>query len=293
MNLQSIVKDVISASEEVAEFIATEGANFDLSRIEQKSSFNNLVSYVDKEAERRLAEALHKSFPKAGFITEEGTVEQSKQHEYNWIVDPLDGTTNFLHGLPIYSISIGLMQGNKTILGVVHHVVRKECFHAVEDDNAYCKRQDDPRLHDTYIEREPAGYRLSILQLRKERRLPGYNRTFLEKTHGIRRLGSAAIDLAYVACGRMEGFFEYNLNPWDVAAGSLIVQQAGGKAGSDFSGGDNFIFGRELCAANGQMHAEMLTTIKQNGNRSIIALTPISPRSALTLYLRAHHWDSR
>lgn len=263
MNLQSIVKDVISISEEVAEFIATEGANFDLSRIEQKSSFNNLVSYVDKEAERRLVEVLHKSFPKAGFITEEGTVEQSKQHEYNWIVDPLDGTTNFLHGLPIYSISIGLMHGNKTILGVVHHVVRKECFHAIADDNAYCNNKmirvsTAPTLNDSLL---ATGFPYSNSEKRDA--YMGIIQTFLERTHGIRRLGSAAIDLAYVACGRIEGFFEYNLNPWDVAAGTLIVQQAGGRV-TDFRGGDDFIFGRELCAANGHMHAEMLATIQKN-----------------------------
>jgi len=262
MNLQRIVKDVISMSEEVGEFIATEAANFDLSRIEQKNSFNNLVSYVDKEAERKLVEALHKSFPQAGFITEEGTVEQSKQHEFNWIVDPLDGTTNFLHGLPVYSISIGLMQGNKTILGVVYHVVRKECFYAVSDDNAYCNGK---QIHVSTA----ASLNESLLATG----FPYYNsekkdayldiiRTFLEKTHGIRRLGSAAIDLAYVACGRMEGFFEYNLNPWDVAAGTLIVQQAGGKV-TDFRGGNDFIFGRELCAANGLMHGEMLDTIRK------------------------------
>jgi 3'-phosphoadenosine 5'-phosphosulfate (PAPS) 3'-phosphatase len=105
MNLQQIVRDVISVNEEVGEFIRKEGENFDLSRIELKSSFNNLVSYVDKEAERKLVSALHKILPEAGFITEEGTVEQSKQHEYNWIIDPLDGTTNFLHGLPIFAIS--------------------------------------------------------------------------------------------------------------------------------------------------------------------------------------------
>lgn len=262
MNLQSIVKDVISVSEEVAEFIGKEGADFDLSRIEQKSSFNNLVSYVDKEAERRLVDALHKSFPQAGFITEEGTVEQSQQHEYNWIVDPLDGTTNFLHGLPIYSISIGLMHRSETILGVVYHVVRKECFHAVIDDNAYCNNKmirvsAVPALGESllatgfpYYNSEKKDAYLDII------------RTFLEKTHGIRRLGSAAIDLAYVACGRLEGFFEYNLNPWDVAAGTLIVQQAGGRV-TDFSGGSDFIFGRELCAANGLMHDEMLAVIQK------------------------------
>src|SRR4051812_30124477 len=128
MDLAGIERSVMDLCTEVGDFIEKEGAGFDLSRIEQKNSFNNLVSYVDKEAERRIVYTLHKIFPEAGFITEEETVEQSKQHKYNWIIDPLDGTTNFLHGLPIYAISIGLTRGPDTILGVVFHVVRKECF---------------------------------------------------------------------------------------------------------------------------------------------------------------------
>jgi myo-inositol-1(or 4)-monophosphatase len=261
MDLASIERDVIELCREVGEFIEKEGAGFDLSRIEQKNSFNNLVSYVDKEAERRLVYSLHKIFPEAGFITEEETVEQSKQHEFNWIIDPLDGTTNFLHGLPIYAISIGLTRGAQTILGAVHHVVRKECFHAIEGEPAFCnnkiiKVSSVPILTESllatgfpYYHSEKKEVYLDIIK------------DFLQKSHGIRRLGSAAIDLAYVACGRLEGFFEYNLNPWDVAAGTFIVQQAGGLV-TDFKGGDNFLFGGELCAANAKIHAEMLQHIK-------------------------------
>jgi myo-inositol-1(or 4)-monophosphatase len=261
MNLESIQQDVMSICEEVGEFIEKEGANFDLSRVEQKTSFNNLVSYVDKEAERKLVTALHKIFPQAGFITEEGTVEQSKQHEYNWIIDPLDGTTNFLHGLPIFSISIGLTRGNDTILGDVYHIIRKECFHAVEGGPAYCNDKiirvsAVPSLGESLLATgfpyHHSAKKDVYLDIIKE---------FLEKSHGIRRLGSAAIDLAYVACGRLEGFFEYNLNPWDVAAGTFIVQQAGGKV-TDFRGGNNFVFGGELCAGNNFVHSEMLELIQ-------------------------------
>ncbi|WP_079687031.1 inositol monophosphatase family protein [Ohtaekwangia koreensis] len=261
MNLESIQQDVMSICEEVGEFIEKEGANFDLSRVEQKTSFNNLVSYVDKEAERKLVTALHKIFPQAGFITEEGTVEQSKQHEYNWIIDPLDGTTNFLHGLPIFSISIGLTRGNDTILGDVYHIIRKECFHAVEGGPAYCNDKiirvsAVPSLGESLLATGFPYHHSTkkdvYLDIIKE---------FLEKSHGIRRLGSAAIDLAYVACGRLEGFFEYNLNPWDVAAGTFIVQQAGGKV-TDFRGGNNFVFGGELCAGNNFVHSEMLELIQ-------------------------------
>jgi myo-inositol-1(or 4)-monophosphatase len=261
MNLKEIQKSVREVCVEVGEFIYTEGANFDRSRIEQKTGFNNLVSYVDKEAERRLVKVLHAILPQAGFITEEGTVEQSKTKEYNWIIDPLDGTTNFLHGLPIYAISIGLSRGDKMVLGAIFHVVRKECFHAIENDDAYCNDQiirvsTIPTLNESLLATGFPYYHFDkgevYLDIIKE---------FLEHTHGIRRLGSAAIDLAYVAAGRLEGFFEYNLNPWDVAAGTLIVQQAGGKV-TDFKGGNNFVFGGELCAGNGNVQGEMLKLIK-------------------------------
>ena len=261
MDLQSIERNVMDLCLEVGKFIYKEGSDFDPSRIEKKNSFNNLVSYVDKEAERRLVYSLHKIFPDAGFITEEGTVAQSKQNEYNWIIDPLDGTTNFLHGLPIYAISIGLTRGDQTILGAVHHVVRKECFHAIEGSDAYCNDKiihvsTIPSLNESllatgfpYYHSEKKDMYMQIIQ------------DFLQKSHGIRRLGSAAIDLAYVACGRLEGFFEYNLNAWDVAAGAFIVQQAGGTV-TDFKGGKNFLFGGELCAANRHIHDEMLQHIK-------------------------------
>jgi len=261
MNLQAIEKSVIAVCEEVSAFIRKEGASFDLSNIEEKDGFNNLVSYVDKEAERMLVQVLRKALPEAGFITEEGTVEQSQNNEFNWIIDPLDGTTNFLHGLPIFAISIALTQGNKTILGVVYHVMRQECFHAIKGGPAYC---NDKVIHVSSIAKLNGSLLATgfpYYHFEKQDVYLDIIKQFLEKSHGIRRLGSAAIDLAYVACGRLEGFFEYNLNAWDVAAGTFIVQQAGGKV-TDFSGGDTFLFGRELCAANANMHGEMLGVIK-------------------------------
>src|SRR5689334_24630373 len=130
MNLQSINQEVVGLCRSVAKFIRKESENFDRAHIEQKEDFNNLVSYVDKEAEKKLVSTLQKILPQAGFITEEGTVEQSKTNKYNWIIDPLDGTTNFLHGLPVFAISIGLIHRQETILGVVHEIVHDESFHA-------------------------------------------------------------------------------------------------------------------------------------------------------------------
>lgn len=261
MNLNIIGKEVITVCEEVGDFIRTEGENFDLSRVEQKNSFNNLVSYVDKEAERRLVAALRKIFPEAGFITEEGTVEQSKQHEYNWIIDPLDGTTNFLHGLPIFAISVALAHHQEIIFGAVYHIMRKECFHAQAGGKAYCNDKEIRVSGVTTLNESLLATGFPYYHSEKKDIYLDIIKEFLENTHGIRRLGSAAIDLAYVACGRIEGFFEYNLNPWDVAAGALIVKQAGGKV-SDFKGGNNFIFGGEMCATNSAIHDEAVKLIR-------------------------------
>jgi myo-inositol-1(or 4)-monophosphatase len=255
MDLKKIQQEVIKISTEVAGFIQHECENFDLARIEEKGKFNNLVSYVDKEAEIKLVHVLKDLVPEAGFITEEGTVEQSlpagqagKPNEYDWIIDPLDGTTNFLHGLPIYAISIALVKKQQPILGVVYEVTRNECFHAIENSPAYCNDKIIRVSNSNTLSESLLATGFPYYKFEKMDAYLNIIKTYLDKTHGIRRLGSAAIDLAYVACGRLDGFFEYNLNPWDVAAGVFIVQQAGGSV-TDFKGGNNFLFGGELCCA--------------------------------------------
>ena len=260
MNLTQVEKQVIELCVEVGNFIRKENENFDRSKIEQKGSFSNLVSYVDKEAERRLVGALEKILPGSGFIGEEGT-ETKGTNEYQWIIDPLDGTTNFLHGLPIFAISIGLLRKDKTVLGIVYEVSHQECFHAIEGGQAYCNDKVISISPIKTLNESLLATGFPYYHTDKKENYLEIIRIFLEQTHGIRRLGSAAIDLAYVACGRMEGFFEYNLKPWDVAGGAFILQQAGGIV-TDFSGGDNYLFGGELCAA-GHVHAEMLKVIKE------------------------------
>lgn len=253
MDLVKIQKEVIELSLKCGEFIRQEAASFDYSKVEIKGK-NDLVSYVDKEVERRMVAALREIVPSAGFVTEEGTVEEDDR-ELKWVIDPLDGTTNFIHGLPIYSTSIALCQGKNVMVGVVYEVNRDECFAAAKGHGAYCNGKEikvstlqtmDTSLLATgfpYYNFERLEQYLAILN------------ELMKNTHGLRRMGSAAVDLAYVAMGRFEGYFEYNLNPWDVAAGALIVQEAGGVV-TDFSGGDNHVFGREIIAANG-IHQEL------------------------------------
>jgi myo-inositol-1(or 4)-monophosphatase len=262
MDLKNIERQLIDTCKEVSQFIRKEGSAFDRSRIEQKQGdFNNLVSYVDKEAEKKLVTALKKIFPAAGYITEEGTVEQSGQKEFNWIIDPLDGTTNFLHGLPLFAISVALVHQKQPVVGVVHNIIPDECFHAVKGGKAFCNDKEIRVTAIGHLRESLLATGFPYYHLDKSEVYLDIIKDFLAKTHGIRRLGSAAIDLAYVACGRLEGFFEYNLNPWDVAAGALIVQEAGGSV-TDFKGEDNYLFGGQMCASNTSIHAEMLGVIK-------------------------------
>ena len=260
MNLANLEKDTIDLCTEVSEFMRAELEGFDLSRIEQKGSSSNLVSYVDKESEKRLVNRLSKLLPGSGFLAEEGT-DVKGSNEYTWIIDPLDGTTNYLHSLPVFAISIGLQRKDKTILGIVYDVSNKHCYHAIEHGGAYCNEKQIHVSAISTLEESLLATGFPYYHSEKKDDYLEIIKLFLEKTHGIRRLGSAAMDLAYVASGKLEGFFEYDLKPWDVAGGTFIVQQAGGIV-TDFSGGNNFLFGGQLCAAN-RVHSEMLKVIQE------------------------------
>ena len=263
--LRDICQRVAALSVEAGKFIRQEAASFDKARIEYKG-LNDLVSYVDKETEKLLVKGLMDILPGAGFVTEEGTTKDLALAEnpdhLRWIIDPLDGTTNFIHQLPIYSVSIALMQEEEVVIGVVYEVNRDECFYAWQGGGAFCngspiRVSPAPTLADSllstgfpYYDFEQMNAYLGILN------------ELMRNTHGLRRMGSAAVDLAYVACGRFEGYFEYNLKPWDVAGGVLLVREAGGQVG-DFRGGPNYVFGGQLVAANG-CYAELLGVIQKH-----------------------------
>lgn len=220
-----------------------------------------MVSYVDKQAETMLVEALQPLWPDAGFIAEEGSGGK-RTSGYNWIIDPLDGTTNFIHGLPVFSVSIALMYQQDILFGAVYEINRDEFFHAIRHEGAWLNgtKIQVSSQKDFSQSLIATGFPYVIDDLEA---YLGLLRDFLSQTHGFRRMGSAAVDLSYVACGRFEGFYELNLNPWDVAAGALIVQEAGGTV-SDFHGDNNFIFGREIVASNTLLHQNLLQVIWQN-----------------------------
>lgn len=247
MDLQNITISIAELARKAGQFIREERSKISAEDIELKGKAS-LVTYVDKEAEKMIVARLREVLPEAGFITEEGTASESGE-EYKWIIDPLDGTTNFIHGIFPHSVSIALTQNNVPVAGVVYEIGQDELFSAWKDGGACLNDQpisvSKSSKHEDvllatgfpYYNFEKLNEYLKVLEF------------FMIETRGMRRMGSAAVDLAYVACGRFDGFFEHALHAWDVAAGVLLVQEAGGKV-TDFKGGDNYLFGEELISAN-------------------------------------------
>lgn len=232
----------------------------------ESKGLHNFVTYVDKEAEKHIVDKLQTLIPKAGFIAEENTVSH-KGEEYNWVIDPLDGTTNFIHGIPVFSISIALMQQQQIVAGVVYEPNREESFRAVRGGGAFLNGEPIRVSRETNLKESLIATGFPYYDYSRMAAFLELFRWCIKNTHGLRRLGSAAVDLAYVACGRFEAFYEYGLNAWDVAAGSLIVHEAGGKV-SDFSGGDDFLFGREIVAANNPLFNPFLEKVREAFIRS-------------------------
>ncbi|GAA4350789.1 inositol monophosphatase family protein [Hymenobacter saemangeumensis] len=253
--------DLAQLCRETAKFIRQEAASFDRGKVQQKG-VSDLVSYVDQETEKLLVAGLRRLLPEAGFITEEGTTGADTRAEYTWIIDPLDGTTNFVHGLPCYSISVALLHHSELVAGVVHEVAQDESFRAVRGGGAYCNER---RIHVSDVAELSGSLLATGFPYSKFDRLDAYLAVlgqFMQSTHGVRRVGSAAVDLAWVAAGRFEGFFEFNLNSYDVAAGLLLVREAGGHITQFLEDGDP-LFGREVVASNGRIHQAMQATIAE------------------------------
>ena len=227
--------------------------------IEEKER-NSLVSYVDRTAEEQLVKGLGAILPDATFLTEEGTVEQ-KESALQWIIDPLDGTTNFLHQVPLFSVSVALRQAGRIVVGLIYEVNRDECFYAWKGGGAYLNEQ--PIRVSPNANLSNALLATGFPYQNYERATPFFKvlQYFVKNARGMRRMGSAAVDLAYVACGRFDAYYEFGINAWDIAAGALLVQEAGGTV-TDYGGGDNYLFGREIIAASAALHPKILETVK-------------------------------
>lgn len=261
MNLEQLTKEVIDLSKEVGAFIREEAQSFKISDIEYKGH-SNLVSYVDKTAEEKIVKRLAELLPEAGFITEEETINKTGE-VYNWIVDPLDGTTNFIHGLPVFSVSIALEQNKELVLGVVYEINLDECFYAWKGGGAYVNEKPIKVSPHEELSKTLIATGFPYYNFEKENQYLSIVKELMQQCHGIRRMGSAAVDMAYVACGRFDAYFEYNINLYDIAAGAVIVREAGGMA-FNFSGKDEFFKSREIIASNGKIGEEMKRVIQKH-----------------------------
>ncbi len=259
MELSDICLSVCTLCKEVGRFLREQSHQLQASQIETKG-LHDLVSYVDKTSEQMIIKRLKELLPEAGFIAEESGNDMAET--YNWIIDPLDGTTNYVHHLPMFAISIALQKRDSVVLGVVYEVNNDECFYSWKGGKAYLNDNEIHVSEESDLDNSLIATGFPIHDFSK---LDGYMmvlETLIRDTLGVRRCGSAATDLAYVACGRYEGFFEYGLSPWDVAAGQFLVKQAGGKV-SAWDGSPNYVFGREIVAGNMKTHGVLSSRLAE------------------------------
>lgn len=256
VDLKAICIAVCDIARAAGNFMVNERKVFSLDKVETKGT-NDFVSYVDKKAEELIVKQLLPLIPEAGFITEEKTIDQNKDTEYTWVIDPLDGTTNYVHGLSPYAVSIALMHNNNPVVGVVYVAAEKECFYAWKGGGAYLNGEPlrtsaTKDIKDSIL---ITGFPYKIGEKVNNYMAIMNHLTF--NSHGVRRFGSAAADIVYVAAGRAEIFYQTDLSPWDVAAGAIIAECAGATL-TDFKGGDNYIFGKSiLVTANNELNKKM------------------------------------
>jgi len=255
-----MIDDIIYISKEAGELIRSK-FNTDFS-LEFKSNESDLVTEVDTASEKIIVDFIKKKYPSHGIITEEGGTSLSKS-EYNWVIDPIDGTTNFAHGLPIFAVSIGVQKNGETVAGVVYDIMLNVVYSAELKGGAFendkkIKVNDNSNLRRALL---VTGFPYNVAE-NPENTL-GKFVALTKASRGIRRLGSAAIDFCYVAKGVFDGFWEVHLKPWDMCAGKLIVEEAGGLV-TDFDGKKIDIFSKKILASNGKVHNAMIEVLKQS-----------------------------
>ncbi len=227
----------------------------------RQKAVNDFISYVDEQSEAEIISHIKKTYPDHSFLAEESGL-QRQNSKYQWIIDPLDGTTNYIHQIPVFAVSIALKYGDDLILGVIYNPLSDELFWAEEGQGAFLNEQpiqvtDKGDLAQSLI---ATGFPFKAKHL-----LPEYLDAFagiFKDCRGMRRLGAAAIDLAYVAAGRFDGFWEIGLSPWDVAAGAVIVREAGGHV-SDFWNQSYFLHNNYIVASNGKIHKDLLNRVQR------------------------------
>ena len=222
---------------------------------------NDFVTEVDRASEAAVIEIIRKSYPEHAILGEESGLSGSADAEFRWIIDPLDGTTNFIHGFPQYAVSIGVQQNGSLAHGVVYDPTRDELFTASKGGGAFlndrrirvskCDKLGDALVGTGFPFKELSRVDLYMKQLRQ----------MMENSSGVRRAGSAALDLAYVACGRLDAFWELGLSPWDIAAGALLIQEAGGLVG-DLKGDQGFLESGDVAGSAPKIFTPLLQTLR-------------------------------
>lgn len=261
MNLETLCTQVQELAREVGRFIYDERLKFTAADIILKGK-SDMVTYVDKTSEARIVKGLRELLPDSGFIAEEGTAQDNGE-KYRWVIDPLDGTTNYIHGISPFAVSIGLLEDNEIVMGVIYEISLNEMFYAWKGSKAYMNGKE---IHVSKASTTTDALIATGFPYYDFSKLDQYMKAmdyFMRNSHGMRRLGSAAADLAYVAAGRFEAFYEHALHSWDVAAGIIIIKQAGGRV-SDFNGGDNYLFGGEMVACNANYYDEFYKIIHKH-----------------------------
>ncbi len=265
MDYRNLCFQVQEIAREAGLFIREERNKVTVGDIEFKG-VTSLVTYVDKTAEARIVSALKELIPESGFIAEEGTGD-SNNEQFTWIIDPLDGTTNFIHGIAPHSVSIALKENENLVLGVVYEVNSEEMFYAWKDSPAWLNGKEIKVSPNSRADHALIGTGFPYYDFDRVDDYISAMKQLMKSTRGLRRFGSAAVDLAYVAAGRFDAFYEHALHAWDVAAGAFIIQQAGGKV-TDFNGGGNWLFGGEIVAASKNIFDEFYSIINKNlGNK--------------------------
>ncbi len=259
-NLQDITRLVCQIAREAGSYIRTERASFSLDKVERKHA-HDYVSYVDKGSEKHIVQALRELLPEAGFITEEGLATHTDE-QMLWVVDPLDGTTNFIHGFAPYAVSIALIRGREILVGVVYEIVADECFYAWQGGGAYVNEQP------IHVGNSTINDALLCLQLpyNSNAYKPVIEKLihhFYGNVGSIRMIGSAAMALCYVAAGRLDAYAERYIGQWDYMAGALIVQEAGGQV-TNYDGDAYFMQGDSVVATNGVIQQDLLEGIRRS-----------------------------
>jgi myo-inositol-1(or 4)-monophosphatase len=254
----------VSAARNAGNLIARAFERLDTVRISRKGH-NDFVTEVDHAAEREIIRVINKAYPDHGFLAEESGI--SPGNEYQWIIDPLDGTTNFIHGVPHFATSIALLHNHKLEQAVVYDPIRQELFTATRGQGAQFNGRRIRVSTVTSLSEALLGTGFPFRDDQAaEQYLPIFAK-FLTQTTGQRRAGAATLDLAYVAAGRLDGFWEFGLKPWDMAAGSLLIREAGGLVG-DFDGSENHMQSGNILAANPKLFKAMLKIIAGTNNSS-------------------------